>query len=186
VDARRPWRDIALHDRVWSAPMAVLAFVAFWIIVALALLFLAFRGGPKAARERREALTRRGVRGWVFGLVLAILVLGIVIPLAVFRDDKDRDSFPAANVSNLTPTQLRGQEVFGESCRMCHALDAANAAGVVGPDLDELKPPKELVLDAVENGRARGNGNMAANLVEGEDAEAVAEFIAVSVGSEEQ
>ena len=42
------------------------------------------------------------------------------------------------------------------------------------------------MLDAVEKGRARGNGNMAANLVEGEDAEAVAEFVAVAVGSEEQ
>jgi len=166
--------------------MAVLAFVAFWVVVALALVFLAFRGGPKAARERRQAMTRRGNRGYILGFIAALLVLGVVIPVAVFRDDKDRNSFPEANVSNLTATQLRGQEVFGESCRMCHTLEAANAAGVVGPNLDELKPPKALVLDAVEKGRAKGNGNMAANLVEGEDAEAVAEFVAVAVGSEEQ
>ena len=39
------------------------------------------------------------------------------------------------------------------------------------------------MLDAIEKGRARGNGNMAADLVEGEDAEAVAQFVAVAGGS---
>ena len=45
-------------------------------------------------------------------------------------------------------------------------------------------PPKALVLDAIENGRASGNGQMAADLVEGEDAEAVAEFVAVVGGQD--
>ena len=39
------------------------------------------------------------------------------------------------------------------------------------------------MLDAIEKGRANGNGNMAADLVEGEDAEAVAQFVAVAVGN---
>ena len=43
----------------------------------------------------------------------------------------------------------------------------------VGPNLDNLRPPEKLVLDAIHNGRARGNGQMAADLVEGEDAEDV-------------
>ena len=42
------------------------------------------------------------------------------------------------------------------------------------------------MLDAIENGRSRGNGQMAANLVEGEDAEAVAQYVAVAVGQDPQ
>ena len=38
------------------------------------------------------------------------------------------------------------------------------------------------MLDAIENGRARGNGAMAADLVTGEDAQDVAEFVARAVG----
>ena len=38
------------------------------------------------------------------------------------------------------------------------------------------------MLDAIDNGRANGNGNMAADLVVGQDAEAVAEFVAVATG----
>ena len=38
------------------------------------------------------------------------------------------------------------------------------------------------MLDAIHNGRANGNGQMAADLVEGQDAEAVAEFVAVAGG----
>jgi hypothetical protein len=38
------------------------------------------------------------------------------------------------------------------------------------------------VLDAIAKGRAAGNGNMPAQVYEGEDAEAVAEFVAVATG----
>ena len=38
------------------------------------------------------------------------------------------------------------------------------------------------MLDAIHNGRARGNGQMAADLVEGEDAEDVAAYVAKAVG----
>ena len=38
------------------------------------------------------------------------------------------------------------------------------------------------MLDAIENGRSRGNGQMAADLYEGEEAEDVASFVAKAVG----
>ena len=38
------------------------------------------------------------------------------------------------------------------------------------------------MLDAIENGRADGNGNMPVGVFEGADAEAVAEFVAVASG----
>ena len=42
------------------------------------------------------------------------------------------------------------------------------------------------MLNAIENGRARGNGQMAGGLYTGQDAEDVANFVAKAVGSTEQ
>ena len=84
---------------------------------------------------------------------------------------------------NLTELQQRGRELFSQRCKNCHTLAAAEATARVGPNLDDLRPPKALVLDAIKNGRARGNGNMPAEVVQGEDAEAVAQFVAVAVGN---
>ena len=64
---------------------------------------------------------------------------------------------------------------------MPHAR-AANAVAQVGPNLDTLRPPKALVLDAIKNGRAKGNGQMAAGLYQGQDAEDVAAYVAKAVG----
>jgi mono/diheme cytochrome c family protein len=50
--------------------------------------------------------------------------------------------------------------------------------GKVGPNLDQLHPPQALVIDAIRKGRARGQGQMPANLVDGQDAQEVAAFVA--------
>ena len=42
--------------------------------------------------------------------------------------------------------------MFEENCASCHTLAAANAAGTVGPNLDQLKPDKATVEHQVENG----------------------------------
>jgi mono/diheme cytochrome c family protein len=47
-----------------------------------------------------------------------------------------------------------GEAIFAEAgCGGCHTLEAANASGTVGPNLDEAKPSKELVVDRVTNGQ---------------------------------
>jgi cbb3-type cytochrome c oxidase subunit III len=47
-----------------------------------------------------------------------------------------------------------GKAIFAEAgCASCHTLAAAGASGTVGPNLDEAKPPKELVIDRVTNGK---------------------------------
>ncbi len=38
-------------------------------------------------------------------------------------------------------------------CVGCHTLADAGAAGNVGPNLDEVKPPFDLVVDRVTNGK---------------------------------
>jgi mono/diheme cytochrome c family protein len=162
--------------------MAVLAFVLFFLLLAFGAFFLAMSGGPKGARDRIQRPSRRGRRGATLAFVATILLLGVAVPAAVIATDKSRSSIPEADVKHLTELQKKGQELFGQRCRMCHTLEAANATGKVGPDLDEPPRSKALVLDAIKNGRANGNGNMPAAVYEGQDAEAVAEFVAVASG----
>ncbi|TML97807.1 MAG: cytochrome c [Actinobacteria bacterium] len=80
------------------------------------------------------------------------------------------------------PAEVHGRELFTKNCATCHTLRAVNAVGKVGPNLDQLRPPKELVLNAIEAGRARGNGQMPADLVAGQEAKDVAAFVAAVAG----
>jgi mono/diheme cytochrome c family protein len=164
--------------------MAVLAFVLLFLILGLGAFFLGMAGGPKGARQRIQTQSRRGRRGATALFVLAILVLGVAVPAAVIATDKNRRSIPEANVKELTELQEHGRELFGQRCRNCHTLKAANATGKVGPSLDQPARNKSLVLDAIEKGRAAGNGNMPKQVFVGRDAEAVAEFVAVASGGE--
>jgi len=161
--------------------MAWLALVLLFVLLTLAVLFVAMGAGGRRRRPapRSERRTRQLA---IVAFFVALLVLGVGVPAAVIAAVEGRDDIPEANISNLTAQEKRGRELFGEHCKNCHALQAANAVAEVGPNLDQLRPPRELVLNAIEEGRARGNGNMAADLVEGEDAEAVAAFVAKAVG----
>ncbi len=79
-----------------------------------------------------------------------------------------------------------GRELFGEHCAVCHTLAADNAVGKVGPNLDQLKPPKSLVLHTIANGclqKLVGKnynsicllyGNMPADIVQGHQAQDIA------------
>jgi mono/diheme cytochrome c family protein len=162
--------------------MATLAFVTLFVLLALGAVFLGFSGGPSGGRKQSRTTTRNGRRSALVLFFVALVVLGFAVPLAVIAADKNRKSIPEADVKELTPLQEHGRELFGQRCRNCHTLKAANASANVGPNLDSLAPPKALVLDAIHNGRAQGNGNMAKDLVTGEDAEAVAQFVAVATG----
>jgi len=47
-----------------------------------------------------------------------------------------------------------GKQVFATAgCGSCHTLKDAGANGTVGPNLDQAKPPLELVVDRVTNGK---------------------------------
>jgi mono/diheme cytochrome c family protein len=45
-----------------------------------------------------------------------------------------------------------GKTIFTTTCASCHTLADAGTTGTVGPNLDQAKPPKELVIDRVTNG----------------------------------
>jgi cbb3-type cytochrome c oxidase subunit III len=75
-----------------------------------------------------------------------------------------------------------GKDIFSQNCSTCHTLAAAGSTGQVGPNLDQAKPPKALVVDRVTNGKggmpAFGkNGNLTPQQIQ-----AVADYVASSAG----
>ena len=86
-----------------------------------------------------------------------------------------------------------GAQLFVENCSGCHTLTAAGTEGSAveankreykdGPNFDQRKEKKEDVLYAIRNG-GFSSGPMPQNILVGEDAEKVAEFIAKYSGSE--
>jgi mono/diheme cytochrome c family protein len=162
--------------------MLALIFVLVWVLLALGLMFIAFSGGRRGAAQQLMSTGRGARRAAVVLFVIALAVLGFGVPAAVIAAVSDNDSVPEANVGNLTASEQHGRELFGLRCSNCHTLQAANAVAEIGPNLDQLRPNKALVLNAIQNGRARGNGQMAKDLYTGEDAEDVASFVAKAVG----
>jgi len=77
-----------------------------------------------------------------------------------------------------------GRQVFSEqaqpSCSLCHSLREAGASGVVGPDLDQLKPSAERVAAAVRGGV--GLMPSFAESLSAQQIEAVAHYVAQVAG----
>jgi mono/diheme cytochrome c family protein len=86
-------------------------------------------------------------------------------------------------------TVHRGAVLFNERCSGCHSLDAANAYGskppdeiqggepTNGPNFNVRRVSRDDALFAIRNGGFSGQ-IMPANVVVGEDADAVADFLA--------
>jgi mono/diheme cytochrome c family protein len=80
-----------------------------------------------------------------------------------------------------------GARIFDENCAGCHTLDVAGATGSAsspdsreikdGPNFNERQVSEEDVLYAIRNG-GFSSGPMPQNIVTGEQAQRVAEFVA--------
>ena len=69
-----------------------------------------------------------------------------------------------------------------QTCSSCHTLAAVNARGVTGPNLDQLgQVTKQRVLSAIRIG-GTGDGRMPAGLLQGKNANAVADFVSSVAG----
>jgi cbb3-type cytochrome c oxidase subunit III len=74
-----------------------------------------------------------------------------------------------------------GKAIFAEAgCAGCHTLAAAGASGTVGPNLDDAKPPKALVIDRVTNGK--GVMPSFKDSYSAEQIEAVADYVSKNAG----
>jgi mono/diheme cytochrome c family protein len=86
-----------------------------------------------------------------------------------------------------------GAQIFVERCSGCHTLKVAGTQGSAvkpqtreykdGPNFDQRKEQKDQILYAIRNG-GFSSGPMPQDIVVGQDAEKVADFIAKYSGSE--
>ncbi len=105
-------------------------------------------------------------------------MLGIVVPGLVLANKGEAAGGEGSLEGQALTTQTeRGKDLFLQQCSSCHNLDAVNARGVTGPDLDEIgQVTPERVLGAIENG-GTGQNRMPAGLLEGAEADAVAAYV---------
>jgi mono/diheme cytochrome c family protein len=161
--------------------VATVIFVLAFLVLGLGVVFLAFSGRGSTPRGRR-APTRAGRRFVAVVVAIVVLALGVAVPLAIGVVNSNDHAKSAPGGVDLNASQAAGRSVFAKYCSTCHTMKASNAVGKVGPNLDVLHPPKGLVLDAIAKGRARGQGQMPAGLVDGEDAQDVAAYVAAAAG----
>src|SRR5215218_1135085 len=128
--------------------MATAVFIGFWVLVGLGLLFVSMRGGPRGAREALHGQSRTGRRLTAAAVAVVVAVFALVLPGILLAGDANKKKYKSVE---LTSSEKHGQELFSEQCSSCHTLQGAEGEGKIGPNLDQLKPPKSLVLDAILN-----------------------------------
>lgn len=124
---------------------------------------------------------------WFF--VAFFVTLLFVGPQVIAEDRPDAEDAKAvaaardggAGGGGQASPQLDGKALFSDNCGSCHTLSAADTSGTIGPNLDDLGPDVATVLQAIERGGA-GSGAMPANLLSGDDAQTVADFVAKNAG----
>jgi cytochrome c553 len=151
-----------------------------FVVVGLLVMFYAFSGGGDAARQ--AARSPRG-RAFIWSMVALYVVLGLAVPALVIADRGEAEGGTGSLRSKQISGQLEeGKRTFIQTCKSCHTLEAVNAHGVTGPNLDELGGlDKQRVLQAIERG-GTGTGRMPPQLLDGPDAQAVAAYVAAVAG----
>ena len=159
--------------------MAVAAFVIAFLVVGLAVGFVAFFGGPGGARQAYLTGGRRG-----FKIAIPILYVALIaVPALVLANGAAGLGSGGSLADQKASGQLeRGHDLFRQACWSCHTLKAAGAQGVTGPNLDEIGTvSKQRVLSAIKIG-GTGDGRMPAGLYQGKDADAVAAYVSSVAG----
>jgi mono/diheme cytochrome c family protein len=172
----------------------VYVFLAFWVLLALAVFFIAMRGGGRRRRARAEegessGESKAGARLTTLGAII-VVAFGLVVPALVMAHNGEDKASEAIGGVHLDAAETKGRELFAQKCVFCHTLAAVKSYGRIGPNLDihigydisTASGRKALVDNAIIEGRARGKGDMPALLYQGKEAEDVAEFVAAVAG----
>jgi hypothetical protein len=162
-------------------PRVIYAATAFWLLLGATVFIIALRGGPAGVRQTLHTEGRIG-RRMRFGVIVGVFAVGLLVPVLVSVSNGEHKAQTGPSGLTLTAGETSGRTLFASRCATCHTLHAAHAVGRVGPNLDVLRPPASLVIDAITNGRARGMGQMPALLYQGTDAKNVADFVAAVAG----
>ena len=160
--------------------MGIVLFLLPFVLLGVAVLFIAFSGSPGAARE---AYLTGGNRGFRVAIPLLYVALGVAVPaLVIVARDEAQGGTEQLETAELSGDTEDGKLLFRNACASCHNLDAVTARGVTGPDLDEIgEVSAERIRNAIENG-GTGQGRMPVALYEGEEADAVAKYVAAVAG----
>jgi cytochrome c553 len=160
--------------------MTILAVLLPFVLLGIAVIFIAFSGGPGAARE---AYLTRGGRLFRIAIPVLYLGLGVAVPAVVIANRGEAEGGNGRlRSASLSPQLEKGKQLFRNTCASCHTLDAVNARGVTGPDLDSLAPlDKQRVLNAIRRG-GTGQGRMPSGLLQDGDADAVASYVSQVAG----
>lgn len=155
--------------------MEVVGLLTPFVLLGLAVLYVAFSGGPGRARE--AYLTRGGTAVKLIAPVIFI-GFGVAIPAMVVAGSSESTGATPLLAAEPLPDDLEnGKRLFRQNCASCHSLAAVNARGVTGPGLDDLGGlNRARVLSAIRVG-GTGKYQMPAGLLEGENAEDVAAFL---------
>jgi len=167
----------------------LIAFIIFWLVLGLGVFFVAMRGGARGARESLYGESKITQLAVTLGIIVLFL-FGLIVPGLVLASNAANKASVAVGGLHLDAEQQKGRELFAHSCTACHSLAAVKAVGRIGPNLDvrvgdditTAAGRKALVLNAIEEGRARGLGQMPAMLYQGKEAEEVADFVAAVAG----
>ncbi len=175
--------------------LPVVLFIAFWVVLALGVFFIAGSGGPGGARRAGMVSRYRSNRLLSLTMVVLYVGFGVAIPV-LFLHGNHANANAQVGGNKLTANEKSGREIFAFRCGLCHTLAAANTIGKVGPNLDQLKPPYSLVLNTIRNGCLQspsspsspeaclGYGTMPAGIIQGRQAQDVAAFVAAVAGKE--
>jgi hypothetical protein len=173
--------------------VGVIIIAVVFIALAGAIYYGATTGHFKGIGSALLTTSRSGSRLLNTSLVVVYVGVGICVPLLFILGNRNKSNAQVGGVK-LTSSMQVGRELFGEHCAVCHTLAAANAVGKTGPNLDWLKPPKLIVLNAIKNGCLQkpvgndystvclGYGTMPADILEGRQAQDVAEFVSKVAG----
>jgi cytochrome c6 len=101
--------------------------------------------------------------GWYVVVCVAFFVAMLSAVLIFGREKEEAKASETPTTQSAPPAQkgdpVAGKAVFASAgCGSCHTLKAAASTGAVGPNLDQLKPP----LNAIVNQVIHGGGPMPA------------------------
>jgi len=156
--------------------MKIVAFLLPFVLLGVAVVFIAFSGGPGAARE---AYMTRGTRVLRILFPALYIVFGVLIPALILSGREEAAGGTGAlKDEKLSAETERGKFLFKQQCASCHSLAAVNARGVTGPSLDEIGDVTPARIKSAIRAGGTGQGRMPAMLLEGEEAAAVAAYVA--------
>jgi len=93
----------------------------------------------------------------MFRLGTALLAMALLLAACGGSSGSSSSSSSAPPASSSSGggaenASAEGKQVFTQNCGGCHTLKDAGTTGSVGPNLDELQPPKATVVRQVNNG----------------------------------